>query len=719
LKCKVTPALTTLIGDLKCDDLCNSKKRFEYDAPESQPTCSDPNAVPGEDDEYEFGCFCPQGFVVSGKKCKRPGNCGCTTPEGEYKLPNTVWRSADCKTIYTCKKGGAIQEEHNPCGANTTCENTDTGPQCKCKEGFYGNPEMPEGCEEGEKDNNGTKVCYKYILSDGTVDERCNCSLGFISNCNNCEDVDECKLGLHDCELPKEKCVNVHGGYSCECASGYKEVDSECADINECKNNPCGSHQACENTVGSYKCKCCAGYKRNSTNNACERDYDAIEEIPANAQCCAVCNIPEICTDVESDPQPVCYYFSTSVRKDFENGLVLFEHLCLLGIEYVDNNAHVGFRCQEIPFDTTTKTVTNTPAPTKTTEAQKTTTYPSMPKTCEDPKLPDSLPEPPMELRDGPVCGPSFYETPKTFPSYDDMLVEVCNMVGGPHNMPIAVVHAKPGACVETTTTTSTTTTTTTTTTSTTTTTTTPEQTTTKEIPQTTTKKPQPETTTTGPHHTTTPGGRPEPEFGPWSPFSSCQFESGVCGVGVQVRTRYVLPRQDGQTPREPTEAELRETRTCYKVCPNPGECPEETICDRVDPICGVIGTGNGETFESECIMNVRACKAKKQATKLHAGECDDNPGPQLCANGPVKSQVKYFLNSTLEECYGPETDIMVCDNMLCTGGSSTCCKAVEKSPIQVTITCYSHNPRAFTRSKSHVHYTATKCACQEREAEP
>ena len=40
--------------------------------------------------------------------------------------------------------------------------------------------------------------------------------------------MDECKLGLHDCDMSKEKCVNVPGGFECQCNDGYRLVKEKC-----------------------------------------------------------------------------------------------------------------------------------------------------------------------------------------------------------------------------------------------------------------------------------------------------------------------------------------------------------------------------------------------------------------------------------------------------------------------------------------------------------
>ena len=51
-----------------------------------------------------------------------------------------------------------------------------------------------------------------------------------------CDDVDECKLGLHSCN-ENSVCQNTVGGYWCLCNEGYyieEEDTNQCVDYNEC-----------------------------------------------------------------------------------------------------------------------------------------------------------------------------------------------------------------------------------------------------------------------------------------------------------------------------------------------------------------------------------------------------------------------------------------------------------------------------------------------------
>ena len=71
-------------------------------------------------------------------------------------------------------------------------------------------------------------------------------------------DVDECALGLSQCENGGT-CLNTIGGYECVCPPGY--TGPYCAaDINECLDNPCLNGGTCINNFGSYVCNCPPNY---------------------------------------------------------------------------------------------------------------------------------------------------------------------------------------------------------------------------------------------------------------------------------------------------------------------------------------------------------------------------------------------------------------------------------------------------------------------------
>ena len=123
------------------------------------------------------------------------------------------------------------------------------------------------------------------------------CSNGFKLNTetNNCDDINECELGLHNCTI-EYRCDNKIGSFMCvreqSCGTGYTyNVDTrQCDDINECKigRHNCKEPYSCVNYEGSFRCElsrckvgqrwlnnrcaqviCAPGFIYNSLNEKC------------------------------------------------------------------------------------------------------------------------------------------------------------------------------------------------------------------------------------------------------------------------------------------------------------------------------------------------------------------------------------------------------------------------------------------------------------------
>lgn len=209
------------------------------------------------------------------------------------------------------------------------------------------------------------------------------------------------------------------------------------------------------------------------------------------------------------------------------------------------------------------------------------------------------------------------------------------------------------------------------------------------------------------------------PEFTPWTQWGKCYFRYGHqhCGMGYQYRERDV-DNSESQVRYEPKQDEIYEERSCFEACLDDDDnvditkCAPESICDYPDPVCGSAEPGPTTTFRSECELNIKACQKGNLPIKLYSGMCnpeDDIPANQICErDGPIRTTVKYEYEDEMEQCFGPVTDIKTCASLLCKGGSKTCCKATNFEPIEVSVSCYSINPREFLRFKKHVHYSAT-----------
>ncbi|GFO00125.1 multiple epidermal growth factor domains 8-like protein, partial [Plakobranchus ocellatus] len=80
---------------------------------------------------------------------------------------------------------------------------------------------------------------------------------------DQCPDVEECLLGLHDCH-PNATCINTFGGYMCQCKKGYKGDGRRFCNLtcfHDCVNGWCSGSP-------SYKCVCKLGW----TNSSCDQD---------------------------------------------------------------------------------------------------------------------------------------------------------------------------------------------------------------------------------------------------------------------------------------------------------------------------------------------------------------------------------------------------------------------------------------------------------------
>ncbi|XP_076311200.1 protein kinase C-binding protein NELL1-like isoform X3 [Tachypleus tridentatus] len=151
-----------------------------------------------------------------------------------------------CTEINECVTG-----EHD-CDVNAICNNNEGSYTCQCKEGYVGNGYL---CQS---------VCNQTCLNGGqcVAPGICSCRQGYTGP--SCElDIDECKLGIHECH-PNSECVNMPGWYYCHCRPGYEShFDNNyhgvmCQDINECMENThtCHGSAVCINKNGSYICEC-------------------------------------------------------------------------------------------------------------------------------------------------------------------------------------------------------------------------------------------------------------------------------------------------------------------------------------------------------------------------------------------------------------------------------------------------------------------------------
>ena len=91
----------------------------------------------------------------------------------------------------------------------------------------------------------------------------CDCPTGYSKEMNegqiHCEDLDECQTST-SCVRAYEVCVNEPGTYECVCQAGFtrEENSQECQDVDECSDgsHDCPEHELmqCVNSLGSFDC---------------------------------------------------------------------------------------------------------------------------------------------------------------------------------------------------------------------------------------------------------------------------------------------------------------------------------------------------------------------------------------------------------------------------------------------------------------------------------
>ncbi|PKU34989.1 fibulin-1 isoform x2 [Limosa lapponica baueri] len=172
-----------------------------------------------------------------------------------------------------CRGGG-------PCSQQ--CRDTGSSYVCSC---FVGYQLQPDGvnCEDIDECETGTHNCPPDFICQNTPGSfRCRpklqCMSGFIQDAlGNCIDINECLSTNMPCPAG-QICINTDGSYTCQrispsCGRGYhlNEDGTRCVDVDECSssNQPCGEGHVCINAPGNYRCECKSGYSFDVISRTC------------------------------------------------------------------------------------------------------------------------------------------------------------------------------------------------------------------------------------------------------------------------------------------------------------------------------------------------------------------------------------------------------------------------------------------------------------------
>ena len=81
--------------------------------------------------------------------------------------------------------------------------------------------------------------------------------IGYLEENNQCDDIDECQSGSHQCD--STICNNTVGSYECGCNPGFtiltKKDNKRCTDQDECSlgTHQCDKNSKCINEDGAYR----------------------------------------------------------------------------------------------------------------------------------------------------------------------------------------------------------------------------------------------------------------------------------------------------------------------------------------------------------------------------------------------------------------------------------------------------------------------------------
>ena len=185
----------------------------------------------------------------------------------------------------------------------------------------------------------------------------CECFTGYTGDGFECNDIDECILGLHNCPL-QSHCVNNDGSYICKCNAGYKKapgVDDvceegscvgSCIDLDECfsRAHTCSELHICNNSIGSYTCDCKTGYS--GDGDKCEDVDECRGDIKGDT---AHCNANAECINTIGSYRCKCKngYSGDGTTCSNSNECVDGHHNCHEDADCFDRDGHFVCECRE------------------------------------------------------------------------------------------------------------------------------------------------------------------------------------------------------------------------------------------------------------------------------------------------------------------------------------------------------------------------------------
>ncbi|KAL4228481.1 hypothetical protein ACF0H5_011528 [Mactra antiquata] len=206
----------------------------------------------------QISLHCFQPFKYECKKTKLLSGSGYFYWEGMMDAPQTYigsgrWNEDECN----CGKDGYCGGSEN----KTTLANLLRPCNCDAAD--------DEDRADAGIFNSTTRLPIKsYRFSSTGIPESMGAvTIGKLYCAQQDFDLDECKLGFHDCHV-NAICINTFGSYECRCLNGYRGLGvpdvwangRNCYDNDECAMNFCPWSAYCVNYPGTYECICKEGF---------------------------------------------------------------------------------------------------------------------------------------------------------------------------------------------------------------------------------------------------------------------------------------------------------------------------------------------------------------------------------------------------------------------------------------------------------------------------
>ncbi|NXA57496.1 FCGBP protein, partial [Nothocercus julius] len=102
-----------------CSPVCPYNSHYELCGPGCPATCGDAGGAC--ESPCAEGCFCDDGFVLSGDQCVPAAQCGCRHRGRYYKLGQGFYADGGCRERCRCEAGGAVTCWESPCGPHEEC----------------------------------------------------------------------------------------------------------------------------------------------------------------------------------------------------------------------------------------------------------------------------------------------------------------------------------------------------------------------------------------------------------------------------------------------------------------------------------------------------------------------------------------------------------------------------------------------------------------------